>query len=90
MPEQKDRNGEVYHGYADRLTLHGSDLIRNHDMVHRRWCYRVSGVEVTRWSWAEGKTRDEVAAAAENGLKFCRSCRPLDHIPADVENRRTS
>jgi hypothetical protein len=63
-----------------------STLVRNHDMVHLPECYRVSGVKVNPWLWAEGKTCREVLDAADNGIKFCRSCRPLEVLPlSDAE-----
>lgn len=52
-------------------------LVRNHDMVHARTCYRVSGVKVNPWLWAEDKTAAQVEEAKVNGLKFCRSCNPI-------------
>jgi hypothetical protein len=75
-------NGRVVEGVPDILSVRGPGLIRNHDMVHRRWCYRVKGREVTAWDWPVGKTAEEIATAAENGLHFCRSCDPLSHIPS--------
>lgn len=75
------RHGRVVHGLPERVDLKGTDLVRNHDAVHRRWCWRIKGREVTAWDWPSGKTRSEVEAARENGLTFCRSCRPLEQLP---------
>lgn len=69
-------------GKADDLNV---TLVRNHDMVHRRWCYRVRNREVNPWLWAEDKTRNQIAASARNGLQFCGSCKPLDHLPEGEE-----
>lgn len=74
------RRGRVVHGLPENLSLKGTDLVRNHDAVHRRWCWRIRGRMVTAWDWPAGKTRDEVESATENGLRFCRSCQPLDAL----------
>ena len=74
-------SGRVVEGVPDVLKVFGPGLVRNHDMVHRLACYRVKGREVTAWDWPVGKSADEIATAKENGLHFCRSCKPLEHIP---------
>lgn len=89
MSELRLPGGRISRGLPERVTVEGPGLVRNRDMVHRRWCYRVRGREIIAWAWPVGKTKDEIAAAAENGLKFCRSCKPLDHIPGDVDGRDT-
>lgn len=74
-------NGTVLLALPSRAN---TALVRNHDMVHRRDCYRISGVMVNPWQWAEGLPIEDIASAAENGLKFCRSCDPLGrkNVPA--------
>lgn len=57
-------------------------LVRNHDMVHLKTCYRVRTVYVNPWRWAEGLPADEIETAKENGLKFCRTCDPLGSVRA--------
>lgn len=62
-----------------------STLIRNHDTVHGRECWRVKGRKVNPWLWAEGKTRGEVAPAYRNGIRFCRTCDPLSLLLESTE-----
>lgn len=67
-------NGTLIQALPRRLdTL----LVRNHDMVHWRGCFRIRTSYVTPWSWAEGRTPEDIGTARENGLKFCSSCNPL-------------
>jgi hypothetical protein len=55
-------------------------LVRHHDMVHLRTCARVSQIVVNPWRWAEHRSRDDIASAQANGLRFCRACDPLLYL----------
>ena len=85
MTEIKYPTGRVVHGLPERLVLVGTDLVRNRDSVHRRWCYHVRDREVTAWDWPAGKSRQEVESASLNGLRFCASCRPIEHLPEEEQ-----
>jgi hypothetical protein len=71
--------------FEDRCAV--TRLVRNHDSVHVRGCRMTEAVKdpITPWLWAEGKSREEIASAFQNGLRFCRVCHPLALFPRESE-----
>lgn len=47
------------------------------NMVHAAGCRYATPEKSLPWLWAEDKTSTEIAAAARNGLTFCKLCRPV-------------
>lgn len=66
--------------FFDLPDQFSTTLIRSRDMVHLRSCYQIRGRFVNPWYWAEGKSVDDIADSASNGIKFCQTCNPLAAI----------